>query len=115
MLTNPCLVSKLDTSFVPMNSRWFTLPSRCCLPDLNINPKLLATVSLSVGVATDFLIALALCYFLRKLRSGFKKSDSLVNMLCVYAINTGLATRCVHLTPHTWQDEIRCLTSSQCH
>ena len=53
----------------------------------------IATWSLSAGVATDLAIALALCYFLRKLRTGFKKSDSLVNMLCIYAINTGILTR----------------------
>ncbi|TEB20128.1 hypothetical protein FA13DRAFT_270389 [Coprinellus micaceus] len=58
----------------------------------------IATWSLSAGVVTDLAIALALCYFLRKLRTGFKKSDSLVNMLCVYAINTGILTSAVSAT-----------------
>ena len=57
--------------------------------------QVIATLSLGSGVITDITIALALCYFLRKLKTGFRKSDSLVNMLSIYAINTGVLTRYV--------------------
>ncbi|KAF8994485.1 hypothetical protein BDQ17DRAFT_1095337 [Cyathus striatus] len=59
--------------------------------------KLIASLSLGAGLITDTLIAIALCYFLRKLRTGFRKSDTLVNRLCMYAINTGALTSAVSL------------------
>jgi len=55
----------------------------------------LGTISLGVGVATDIIIAGALCLFLNRLRTGLKPSDTLVNNLCRYAINTGAFTSAV--------------------
>ncbi|KAJ2913366.1 hypothetical protein MD484_g7046, partial [Candolleomyces efflorescens] len=60
--------------------------------------QVIATLSLGSGVITDITIALALCYFLRKLKTGFRKSDSLVNMLSIYAINTGVLTSALSAT-----------------
>ncbi|RXW18169.1 hypothetical protein EST38_g7687 [Candolleomyces aberdarensis] len=60
--------------------------------------QVIATLSLGSGVITDIAIALALCYFLRKLRTGFRKSDTLVNMLSIYAINTGILTSALSAT-----------------
>ncbi|KAI0712261.1 hypothetical protein C8Q76DRAFT_845525 [Earliella scabrosa] len=51
--------------------------------------KVIGTLSLALGMATDFVIALALCYFLRRLRTGYRKDDTAVNSLIVYAISTG--------------------------
>ncbi|KAF8879098.1 hypothetical protein CPB84DRAFT_318120 [Gymnopilus junonius] len=59
------------------------------------NLRLVASLALSAGPMTDILIALALCYFLRRLRTGHKKADSLVRSLSVYAINTGALTAAV--------------------
>ncbi|PFH51226.1 hypothetical protein AMATHDRAFT_191716 [Amanita thiersii Skay4041] len=59
--------------------------------------KILGSVSLGTGVLTDIVTAAALCYYLNKLRTGYKTSDSLVNSLCRYAINTGLFTSTVSL------------------
>lgn len=59
--------------------------------------KLLATLSLAGGVLTDVVTAAALCYYLRKLRTGHKHSDSLVNTLTRYAVNTGALTSAVSL------------------
>lgn len=56
-----------------------------------------ATVALGAGVLTDIIIALALCFFLRKLRTGYDNSDSLVNTLTIYAINTGALTSAISL------------------
>ncbi|GLB40665.1 hypothetical protein LshimejAT787_0805360 [Lyophyllum shimeji] len=49
-------------------------------------------IALGSGVAVDLLIAVSLCWSLSKSRTGFKKTDSIVNTLMMYAINTGLLT-----------------------
>ncbi|KAF8192166.1 hypothetical protein BJ912DRAFT_278643 [Pholiota molesta] len=56
------------------------------------NLQALGTISLGVGVCTDIITAGALCFFLSRLRTGLKSSDSLVDNLCAYAINTGILT-----------------------
>ncbi|GLB40667.1 hypothetical protein LshimejAT787_0805380 [Lyophyllum shimeji] len=48
--------------------------------------------ALGSGVAADLLIAGSLCISLSRSRIGFKKTDSLVNLLMMYAINTSLLT-----------------------
>jgi len=48
--------------------------------------------ALGSGVAADILIAGSLCISLSRSRTGFKKTDTLVNLLIMYAINTGLLT-----------------------
>ncbi|KAJ6542184.1 hypothetical protein DFH09DRAFT_1174245 [Mycena vulgaris] len=75
------------------------------------NLKMLASLSLGAGVITDIFTASALCYFLRKFRTGHKRADSLVNTLTVYAVNTGAFTAAVSLLtlifydlhPHNFQ------------
>jgi len=74
-------------------SFWYTvaglmLPS---LTDLN-NIFMVAILAISLGVLTDLLTAAAIFWYLRKLRTGYKRSDTLVNKLIGYAINTGLLT-----------------------
>ncbi|KAF8158032.1 hypothetical protein B0H34DRAFT_707244 [Crassisporium funariophilum] len=59
--------------------------------------RVIASLALGSGLLTDIAIALALCYFLRKLRTGFRKSDSIINMLSIYAVNTGALTGAVGL------------------
>jgi hypothetical protein len=54
--------------------------------------KTLATTALALGVATDILTAAALSYFLHKMRTGYKKSDTLINRLIIYSVNTGTLT-----------------------
>ncbi|KAF4614231.1 hypothetical protein D9613_008045 [Agrocybe pediades] len=48
--------------------------------------------ALGAGVAADGLITVALCMLLDHSRTGFKSTDSLVNTLMLYSINTGLLT-----------------------
>ncbi|KAH6912969.1 hypothetical protein BKA70DRAFT_1531675 [Coprinopsis sp. MPI-PUGE-AT-0042] len=57
--------------------------------------QLLGSVSLGVGVLTDIVTAISLCFYLSKLRTGLQSSDSLVDNLCSYAINTGVLTSTV--------------------
>jgi hypothetical protein len=40
----------------------------------------------------DVLIAAALCYLLHSSRTGFQRSDTIINKLIVFAVNTGLLT-----------------------
>ncbi|TDL21609.1 hypothetical protein BD410DRAFT_789355 [Rickenella mellea] len=50
----------------------------------------------SVGVGSaavaDLIIATSMCYFLRKTRTGFGRTDTLITKLMMYSINTGLLT-----------------------
>ncbi|KAH9902427.1 hypothetical protein C8Q73DRAFT_3044 [Cubamyces lactineus] len=63
---------------------------------------------LSVAVLVDLVATSILTYYLRRSRTGFKKTDSMVDILMVYAINTGLSTSvltfasliCAIVSPH---------------
>ncbi|KAJ7722447.1 hypothetical protein DFH07DRAFT_856978 [Mycena maculata] len=73
--------------------RCFENPFLTVLPNL----KLLASLALGAGVLTDVFTASALCYFLRKFRTGNRRADTLVNTLTIYAINTGAFTAAISL------------------
>ncbi|THU90324.1 hypothetical protein K435DRAFT_841531 [Dendrothele bispora CBS 962.96] len=72
----------------------FKLPSVFSVIQL----RTLGSISLGVGVITDIVIAVSLCYFLNKLRTGYRQSDTLVNSLVRYAINTGALTSAISLS-----------------
>ncbi|KAF8158031.1 hypothetical protein B0H34DRAFT_707237 [Crassisporium funariophilum] len=71
----------------------FGLPSVFAVHQL----QTLGTISLGFGVITDIITAGALCFFLNRLRTGLKSSDSLVSSLTSYAINTGVLTSTVSM------------------
>lgn len=55
----------------------------------------LKALSISVnalGAATDIVIAAALCFLLDNARTGFAQSDSMINRLMLFSVNTGLLT-----------------------
>jgi len=54
--------------------------------------KSIGSIALSLGVATDVFTAASLSYFLHKMRTGFKRSDTLINRLIIYSVNTGTLT-----------------------
>ncbi|KAG7085326.1 hypothetical protein E1B28_002893 [Marasmius oreades] len=60
--------------------------------------RTLGSIALGAGVLTDIAIAVSLCYFLNRLRTGYQQSDTLVSSLVRYAINTGAVTGAVSLT-----------------
>ncbi|KAI0769987.1 hypothetical protein C8Q74DRAFT_1369224 [Fomes fomentarius] len=60
--------------------------------------KHIGMLSLGLGMATDVIIAFALCFFLRGLRTGHHKDDSMVNALIIYAISTGGLTSVISFT-----------------
>ncbi|KAF8798688.1 hypothetical protein BYT27DRAFT_7203280 [Phlegmacium glaucopus] len=45
-----------------------------------------------LGAATDLLIAAILCILLNLSRTGFQKSDTVINKLILFSVNTGLIT-----------------------
>jgi len=49
-------------------------------------------LALGSGVIVDALVATALCIALAKSRTGFRRTDSLINILIMYTINTSLIT-----------------------
>ncbi|KAJ7615921.1 hypothetical protein FB45DRAFT_934939 [Roridomyces roridus] len=74
--------------------RCFENPFISNLPRL----KLLASFSLGTGVVADVFTAAALCFFLRRFRTGSnQRADNLVNTLTIYAINTGAFTATISL------------------
>ncbi|KAL1746908.1 hypothetical protein HDZ31DRAFT_61732 [Schizophyllum fasciatum] len=78
---------------IAYSQRSFVLNRLVFLPKL----KTIATLALSANVATDTTIALSLCFFLGKYRTGHR-NDTMVNKLTAYAINTGLLTSMISLS-----------------
>ncbi|KAF9565669.1 hypothetical protein CPC08DRAFT_152541 [Agrocybe pediades] len=57
-------------------------------------PKLIWVTSTGLGsaAASDVIIAISLCYYLTKSRTGFARTDSLITTLIIYSLTTGLIT-----------------------
>ncbi|KAF8158319.1 hypothetical protein B0H34DRAFT_797722 [Crassisporium funariophilum] len=64
------------------------------LVDTDRFPRLIWVTSTGLGsaAAADIIIAVALCYYLTKSRTGFARTDSLITTLIVYSLTTGLIT-----------------------
>ncbi|KAH9933595.1 uncharacterized protein BXZ73DRAFT_100977 [Epithele typhae] len=52
----------------------------------------MTSVAFAFAVATDVMLTGSLIVFLNRSRTGFRRTDSLLNILIVYTINTGLLT-----------------------
>ncbi|KAG7449942.1 uncharacterized protein BT62DRAFT_944549 [Guyanagaster necrorhizus] len=59
--------------------------------------KNLIRTSLILHVVTDLLVAVSLCYYLHKRRTGIKHTNTMINRLMVYAIHNGLITAIVDI------------------
>ncbi|KAF8804640.1 hypothetical protein BYT27DRAFT_6694260 [Phlegmacium glaucopus] len=59
--------------------------------------KIPSIVRLSSAAICDTAIAASLCYFLNKKRTGFKRSDEIINYLILFSINSGLATSLISI------------------
>lgn len=57
---------------------------------LTINPLTITINALSTAV--DVIIAATLCYLLNQSRTGFKRSDTIINKLMLFVVNTGVLT-----------------------
>ncbi|KAI1785110.1 hypothetical protein LXA43DRAFT_1186064 [Ganoderma leucocontextum] len=68
---------------------WFTHPKMITVETYTW----LVWPTLCIAVIVDIVITTTLTYYLRKSRTGFKRTDSLVDVLMIYTINTGLSTR----------------------
>jgi hypothetical protein len=47
-------------------------------------------LNFAAGTSSDLSVALALCYLLRGSKTGFDRTDSLIRVLMMYTVNTGL-------------------------
>ncbi|KAI0343829.1 hypothetical protein BDW22DRAFT_1211507 [Trametopsis cervina] len=52
----------------------------------------LVYLEFAAGFLGDFLVAVTLCYILHKSRTGFGRTENIINWLMTYVINTGLFT-----------------------
>ncbi|KAF8157019.1 hypothetical protein B0H34DRAFT_481954 [Crassisporium funariophilum] len=83
--------------------------------------KVPSIIRLSSAAVTDTAIAVSLCYFLQKKRTGFKKDDEVVNYLILFSINSGLLTSLISiaslatylLVPRTWVYTALCFLLSR--
>ncbi|KAJ3903330.1 hypothetical protein F5879DRAFT_990196 [Lentinula edodes] len=71
----------------------YQIQSLLDLPKLQV----LGSIALATGALGDVLTAVALIFYLRKLRTGYTEPDSLVNNLTGYAIHTGAFTSAMTL------------------
>jgi len=55
----------------------------------------LSVASLACSAVGDLLISASLCFFYHRNRTGVKRTDRILNLLILYAINTGLLTTIV--------------------
>ncbi|KAJ3731017.1 hypothetical protein DFJ43DRAFT_442804 [Lentinula guzmanii] len=58
----------------------------------NLIVRWVTSAGIGSAAAADVIIAGALCFYLSKSRTGFKKTDSLISTLIVYSLTTGLIT-----------------------
>ncbi|ESK95045.1 hypothetical protein Moror_13935 [Moniliophthora roreri MCA 2997] len=56
--------------------------------------KLIWVTSAGIGsaAAADIMIAASLCYYLSRSKTGFRRTDSLITILIIYTVTTGLMT-----------------------
>ncbi|KAF8880649.1 hypothetical protein BD779DRAFT_1070671 [Infundibulicybe gibba] len=47
-------------------------------------------LNFAAGTASDLSVAVTLCYLLRRSRTGFIRTDSLIKVLMMYSVNTGM-------------------------
>jgi len=59
---------------------------------LHISPLTITINALST--TADVIIATSLCILLNKARTGYKRSDTVINTLIVFVVNTGVLTTC---------------------
>ncbi|PIL35021.1 hypothetical protein GSI_02808 [Ganoderma sinense ZZ0214-1] len=57
-----------------------------------IETRVLSGFANGLSVVCDVLIAVTLSYYLRSKRTGFKRTDSIINRLIIYAVNRGALT-----------------------
>ncbi|CCM03813.1 uncharacterized protein FIBRA_05962 [Fibroporia radiculosa] len=60
--------------------------------DISFYPQWVFTLGLGLSAGLDVLVASALCYYLRKSRSGFSSMDGVLNTLTFYTIQNGSLT-----------------------
>ncbi|KAJ3482522.1 hypothetical protein NLI96_g6923 [Meripilus lineatus] len=67
-----------STSLIPGNSHKFT--------------DFMVSLGLSMAVAVDMLIAIVICFFLNRRRTGFASMDGVINSITLYTVESGMIT-----------------------
>ncbi|EIN10075.1 hypothetical protein PUNSTDRAFT_133841 [Punctularia strigosozonata HHB-11173 SS5] len=88
-LITPLTLLAFGTAFA-FGLRGLSLPSFTDVP--GIKASWLLILGLSCSVAIDVILAASLCWLLYGNKSGFSKTDGLINLLIVYGISTGAIT-----------------------
>ncbi|KAM5541168.1 hypothetical protein V8D89_005097 [Ganoderma adspersum] len=57
-----------------------------------VNMRIIAGIDNGMSVICDVVIMASLCYYLHSRRTGFRRTDSIINRLIVYAVNRGALT-----------------------
>ncbi|PIL34891.1 hypothetical protein GSI_02678 [Ganoderma sinense ZZ0214-1] len=57
-----------------------------------VNMRIIAGIDNGTSVICDIVIMVSLCYYLHSRRTGFRRTDSIINRLIVYAVNRGALT-----------------------
>ncbi|KAF8067054.1 hypothetical protein FPV67DRAFT_1226533 [Lyophyllum atratum] len=92
LLTGSILLVVLSTAC--MGTVWVILAMRLKTYDDLLTISAITISINALSTAADVVIAGSLCYMLHKARTGFKKSDSMINRLMLFVVNTGVLTSC---------------------
>ncbi|KAJ3999583.1 hypothetical protein F5050DRAFT_914919 [Lentinula boryana] len=79
-------------------------------PNLEVSRKIPSVLRLGSASLCDTGIAVSLCYFLQKKRTGYKRTDEIIDHLMLFSINSGLITSVASIAclitylaiPKTW-------------
>ncbi|KAK7033927.1 hypothetical protein VNI00_012551 [Paramarasmius palmivorus] len=62
------------------------------------NIKTWGMLSLGCGVLIDVFVAVTLCFYLQRLKAGYKTATTVITKLSIYAVSTGVVTSAVGLS-----------------
>ncbi|KZT39540.1 hypothetical protein SISSUDRAFT_1045411 [Sistotremastrum suecicum HHB10207 ss-3] len=66
-------------------------------PEIAIRLRVLVTIVFILVVCIDLAIAAGLCYYLRKWRTGYQRTDNILSQLLYFTINNGILTSLVDM------------------
>ncbi|KZS89463.1 hypothetical protein SISNIDRAFT_489146 [Sistotremastrum niveocremeum HHB9708] len=66
-------------------------------PEIAIRLRVLVTIVFVLVVSIDLAIAAGLCYYLRKWRTGYQRTDNILSQLLYFTINNGILTSLVDM------------------
>ncbi|KZT39541.1 hypothetical protein SISSUDRAFT_1045414 [Sistotremastrum suecicum HHB10207 ss-3] len=87
------IIATLETTSVgtqlALSVKLFGIP---LWPEIAVQLRTLVSIAFALVVCTDVSIAASLCYYLRKRRTGYQQTDSMIAHLVYYTVNNGILT-----------------------